>query len=289
MYIYLDGKIIKKEDAKISPFDHGYMYGIGLFETLAVYDGHPFLLDDHLSRLNEGLNSLAIDIELHRDEIFSIITRLLNKNNLTNSYVRLNVSAGVGDIGLSVEHYTKPTVIIYIKPLQVPVAEKAGVFLKTKRNTPEGKSRLKSHHFLNNVFGKREIGVDATKEGIFLSQNGFIAEGIVSNVFWVKNDKIYTPSLETGILNGVTRQFVMTLAKHNGLHIDEGLFKLDEILMADEVFVTNSIQELIPIYKIEHRYFQGNKGNVFNTLKKQYDETKKSLWSRGDLQSFWKE
>ncbi|MGM7684109.1 aminodeoxychorismate lyase [Cytobacillus sp. Hm23] len=289
MYIYLDGNIFKKEDAKISPFDHGYMYGIGLFETLAVYDGHPFLLDDHLSRLNEGLNSLAIDIELNRDEIFSIITRLLNKNNLSNAYVRLNVSAGVGDIGLSVEHYTEPTVIIYMKPLQVPAVEKTGVFLKTKRNTPEGKSRLKSHHFLNNIFGKREIGVDATKEGIFLSQKGFIAEGIVSNVFWVKNDKIYTPSLETGILNGVTRQFVMTLAKHNGLHIDEGLFKPDEILMADEVFVTNSIQELIPINKIEQRYFQGNKGIVFNTLKKQYNETKKSLWSRVDLQSFWKE
>ena len=209
MFIYVNGQIVTKEDARISPFDHGFMYGLGLFETFRVYDGHPFLLDDHLTRLHDGLNMLNISFFITRDEVMHILSRLLEANGYRDAYVRLNISAGVGDVGLQVDKYTAPTVIMYMKPVPTFAEEKVCQTLRIRRNTPEGYIRLKSHHYLNNILGKWEIGKDAHVEGIFLTQDGFVAEGIVSNIFWAKDGVVYTPSVQTGILNGVTRMFVI--------------------------------------------------------------------------------
>jgi 4-amino-4-deoxychorismate lyase len=287
MMIYLNGQYVKKEEAAISPFDHGFLYGMGLFETFRIYEGHPFLLDDHLERLNHGLDALNINYCFNREATNSILQELLNRNDLENAYIRLNVSAGKGEVGLQVEPYNQPTIIIFPKPLP-PVGdltEKRAVLLKLKRNSPEGNERFKSHHFMNNILGKREIGDSSDQEGIFLTSNGFLAEGIVSNIFWKKGNVIYTPSVETGILNGITRQFVILLVRKMGLTVDEGLYTIKQALDAEEIFVTNSIQEIVPIGSFEDRQLPGKRGEFVNKIHLNYRHYCKSLWSRHSLRS----
>jgi 4-amino-4-deoxychorismate lyase len=270
MYIYLNGRILKEQEALISIFDHGFMYGLGLFETFRVYQGHSFLFYDHLSRLRQGLEELNINWGVTDDQLLQSIQELLDQNHLQDAYIRLNVSAGPSTLGLTTETYQNPTSIMYIKPIPELVKEKEGVFLETPRNTPEGRNRLKSHHYLNNIFGKREIGQAPGKEGIFLTKEGNIAEGIVSNLFWVKNNVVYTPHVDTGILNGITRQFVLKLLEKETISYVEGFFNQSDFLESDEAFITNSIQEIIPIYKVEQHQFLGSKGPVTNYLQQQY-------------------
>ena len=285
MFIYLNGQLIKKEDARISPFDHGFLYGIGLFETFRIYEGHPFLLDDHLGRLNQGLETLNIKHRFKREEMNKILQELLEINHLTNAYIRLNISAGMGEVGLRVVPYIEPTIIIFPKSLPPAgnLIEKKAVLLKLKRNTPEGVERLKSHHFMNNMLAKREIGGSTDQEGIFLTTDGFLAEGIVSNVFWKKGKILFTPTLSTGILNGITRQFVIKLARKNGLSVEEGHFSIEHAFEAEEMFVTNSIQEIVPINSFEGHQFLGNKGEFVQHLHQDYRQYCKSLWSRDCL------
>jgi 4-amino-4-deoxychorismate lyase len=284
MYVYVNGSIVKKEEARISPFDHGFMYGIGLFETFRTYEGHPFLLDDHLQRLNDSLQEVNIKLQLNRAEIVEIIHQLLEANKLKDAYVRLNVSAGIGDLGLQTNEYEEPTIIVYMKPVpHFASNEKLCKILNIRRNSPEGEKRLKSHHYLNNIFGKREIGNNPNIEGIFLTEAGFVAEGIVSNIFWVKNDIVYTPSIDTGILNGITRQFVLTLLSSLGIEYEEGLYKFNELEQAEEIFLTNSIQEIVPVRQINDLIYPGIEGPLTKLLKRQYQHFTTSLWSRCEL------
>jgi 4-amino-4-deoxychorismate lyase len=282
MFIYLNGQLVKKEEARISPFDHGFLYGMGLFETFRVYDGHPFLLDDHLERLNHGMNALNIQHRFHREETNKLLQDLLEINHLTNAYIRLNVSAGAGDVGLQVEPYLAPNIIIFPKPLPSAgeLIEKKAVLLQLERNTPEGNERLKSHHFMNNILAKREIGNAADHEGIFLTKDGYLAEGVVSNIFWKKENILYTPALSTGILNGITRQFVIELARKNDLSVQEGLYSFEKALEAEELFVTNSIQEIVAISSFEGHKLPGKKGTLVRQLHQDYHHYCKSLWSR---------
>ncbi|KAB7705362.1 aminodeoxychorismate lyase [Bacillus aerolatus] len=282
MFVYVNGEIVPKEQAKISPFDHGFLYGIGVFETFRIYNGHPFLLDDHLDRLNSSLRELMIMKELKRAETMEMLQRLSTANGWGHSYIRLNVSAGNGEIGLQTEAYHEPAVIIFQKPLEPPseLAEKKGVWLTVRRNTPELTKRLKSHHYLNNIAGKREAGNDPLTEGIFLTETGMVAEGVVSNVFWVKGNTLYTPAIETGILNGITRQYVIHTGKKLGMKIKEGLFAPSELKAADEAFFTNSIQEITAISEIDNRTFPGRRGKWTNGLFSRYEKDRERLWSR---------
>ena len=281
MYIYLNGEFIPQEEAVVSVFDHGFMYGLGLFETFRIYNGHPFLLDDHLQRLNEGLQELNIDKSFERTEAVSIIQTLLEKNKLENAYIRWNVSAGNGLIGLQTNAYKEPNIIVYIKPLSKAqgMIEKAGQIVSIPRNTPEGAYRLKSHHFLNNILAKREVGPEITKEGIFLTKEGYVAEGITSNLFWVVDGILYTPSLETGILGGITRRFILKLAEKLGVVSKEGMFSSEVLKGAEEVFATNSIQEIIPLKTIDTYSYKGEGGFIVTMLHKEYRKYSNQLWS----------
>ncbi|WP_313802550.1 aminodeoxychorismate lyase [Cytobacillus sp.] len=284
MFIYMNGEIVRKEEAVVSPLDHGFLYGMGLFETFRVYDGHPFLLDDHLERLNNSLEVLNMKATYSRDEILHALRRLLAKNHLTDAYIRLNVSAGIGEIGLRSEPYLHPNLIIFAKPLPPSMSrqEKRAVILNLNRNTPEGQERLKSHHYLNNILAKREIGDMPNCEGIFLTKEGFLAEGIVSNLFWIKENVLYTPAIATGILNGVTRKLIINLAHSNGMIVEEGFYHVDEAKKADEVFVTNSIQEVVPIYSFDGSDMPGVNGSFVQHLQKQYKSLSRTLWSRNE-------
>lgn len=286
MYIYMNGEVVRKEEARISPFDHGFLYGMGLFETFRVYNGHPFLLDDHLERLNRSLEAINIAARFNREQVLAALEMLLERNGYDNAYIRMNVSAGIGEIGLQTAPYTNPNTIIFCKPLppRSRSAEKQAVLLEIPRNTPEGAERLKSHHFLNNILAKKEAGDDPGTEGIFLTRDGYLAEGITSNLFWIRDGHLFTPSLNTGILNGITREFVIRLAGKMGMNVQEGMYRPEAVLNADEVFVTNSIQEIVPIASFEGHSMPGLSGKKTSELQMHYEKHCKHLWSRKELQ-----
>lgn len=285
MYVFYNGKLVEKENVLISPFDHGFLYGLGLFETFRMYHGHPFLLDDHLNRLNQGLKKMNIELKLEREEVVDALRMVLEANELENAYVRLNISAGEGEIGLQTIPYDKPNWLIFVKPLPVAKGflEKDALIVKVSRNTPEADERLKSHHYLNNMVAKREIGANPNLEGIFLTREGYLAEGIVSNVFWVKDAVLYTPSIETGILNGITRQFICELATILGVEVKEGLFVPEVAMEADEMFVTNSIQEIVRIRSFAGKQLPSNQHAMISELQTYYRQYCNTLWSRQEI------
>lgn len=281
MFLTINGKLIDESEAVISAFDHGYLYGVGVFETFRTYEGHPFLFDDHYKRLCESLEMLQIQFPYTYDELLCQVKQTIEANEMKDAYVRLNVSAGAGGVGLKTDPYAEPTVIVYVKAIDSPSRkEKRGVILSHRRNSPEGEYRLKSHHYLNNIIAKREVGSDPSVEGIFLTQNGILAEGIVSNLFWFKNGTLFTPDLSTGILNGVTRQFVVHVAKKMGITVQVGSFTEKALLEADEAFVTNSVQEIVPLFQIEQKPLPGLHGPATNELILQYEQHRTSLMSR---------
>lgn len=285
MYVYFNGQFAEKDEVRISPFDHGFLYGLGVFETFRIYSGHPFLLDDHLERLNKGLKSLNIDHAFERSQVVEILQKLLVKNGLDHAYIRLNVSAGNGEVGLQTESYTDPNILIFCKPLPPPggLLEKKAFLLDLKRNSPEGPERLKSHHYLNNVLAKREVGDAADTEGIFLTKEGFLAEGIVSNIFWYRKGILFTPAVGTGILNGITRTFVITLARAAGIEVCEGFYKPEEAEDAEELFLTNSIQEIVPVTSFQGKNYPGKEGRIAAELYRHYEMHRETLWSRTEL------
>ncbi len=267
----------------VSAFDHGYMYGIGLFETFRVDNGHPFLLDDHFQRLKASLKEVGIEWSMSKEEVLAVLHKLLDANQLRDAYVRWNVSAGIHDLGLYSGGYTEPTTIVYMKPLpKGMLLKKDAVVLQMNRNSPEGSFRFKSHHFLNNVLAKRELGEATNVEGVFLTEAGFVAEGIVSNVFWVKDGIVYTPDINTGILDGVTRNFVLALLHKKAIPYQIGYYSKDELLNADEAFVTNSIQEIVTLQSINGHSYKGS--SLAAKLKRDFDFYKREqLWSRSEV------
>lgn len=287
MIIYVNGRYVKEEEAVISPFDHGFLYGMGLFETLRIYKGHPFLLDDHLERLQRGLDNMYIEMQIDKEEIKAILRQLLERNALQHARVRINISAGTGAVGLPGKPYQEPLMIVFISPLQEPIntlEEKPAILLKMPRNTPETSVRMKSHHYGNNIAAKMELVARPDAEGIFLTEEGYVSEAITSNLFWVKNQIIYTPAVDTGILPGITRQLVVRLAKQMGFEVEEGCYPLVNLEEAEEVFITNSIQEVVAVNELEgHVHYEGAKGEVTNRLFKEYQVYRTQLWTSKNI------
>ncbi|RUS48298.1 aminodeoxychorismate lyase [Cohnella sp. AR92] len=260
MKLLLDGQLMNSEEAVISVYDHGFLYGMGLFETFRTYGGKPWLLEWHAERLAEGCASLGIEYRPDLSHMKRSVERLIEANGLQeqDAYIRWSVSAGNGAVGLPTEPYSKPREIVYAKPQAADEPEarrgKALRLLTLRRSEPEADARLKSFHYMNNILAKRELsagGAEPGTEGLFLNTAGYIVEGMVSNVFWIRNDTLYTPSLACGPLAGITRRYVMGLAAEYGLSVEEGAYAWDELLLAEEVFVTSSIQEIVPVSRLE--------------------------------------
>lgn len=259
MKLLLDGQLIDSREAVISVYDHGFLYGMGLFETLRTYGGRPWLLREHARRLAEGCAALGIAYRPEPEAMAAGIARLLAANGLADAYVRWSVSAGDGEVGLPAGAYERPREIVYVKPLATDdPAMRPGKtlrLLRLRRTRPElGELRLKSFHYMNNIAAKRELqagGAAAGTEGLFLNERDEVVEGLVSNVFWIKDGALHTPSLDTGPLAGVTRGCVLELARQLGIACHEGGYRWNDLTGADEAFVTNSIQELVPIDRLE--------------------------------------
>lgn len=260
MKLWLNGKICDEQEAVISVFDHGFLYGMGLFETFRTYNRAPFLLKEHMDRLVEGCRELGINPAAipPASSLSDQIRELLAENHLNDAYVRFSVSAGNGPIGLQTEIYSKPNMVLYMKEL--PIFDsllysqgKALQRLCLRRNSPEGVVRRKSFHYMNNMLAKQELVSypwATGAEGLMFSDREQIAEGIVSNVFFMRAGVCCTPALDIGILPGITRGCVLKLAGEAGLQVLEGHFSWEELLDAEEVFVTNSIQEIVPISRL---------------------------------------
>ncbi|TYP68029.1 aminotransferase class IV [Paenibacillus methanolicus] len=255
MKVGWNGSIIHAEEAVIPVYDHGFLYGIGLFETFRTYGGRPYLLERHLERLAEGCRELGIRCETEPDAIRAWLADVMAANHLNEAYVRLTVTAGEAELGLPQHDYEMPNKLLLVKPLpdmseRLYREGKELALLHTRRNTPEGPVRFKSLHYMNNILAKRElrgIGAAANAEGLMLTREGWLSEGIVSNLFFLKDGIVHTPSVDTGILPGITRARVMELASTAGFRVQEGHYTWEELTGAQEVWVTNSIQELVSI------------------------------------------
>ncbi|AIQ66277.1 aminotransferase class IV [Paenibacillus graminis] len=255
-YIGFNHQVVDAKDAVISALDHGFLYGMGLFETFRTYKGEPFLLQRHIGRLAEGCRQLGIPFTEDTFRLRGWIQHVMGKNELQEAYIRYTVTAGEDILGLPAGEYSHPNHLLYIKELpRLPGTlyhEGKGLqLLNLPRNTPEGPVRFKSLHYMNNILAKRELAGYASAaygaEGLMLTRQGEIAEGIVSNVFFIKNNILYTPDVATGILPGITREMVLELAHAAGLQTEEGMYRWEQLTEADEIFLTNSVQEIVPV------------------------------------------
>jgi 4-amino-4-deoxychorismate lyase len=243
--------------AVISPYDHGFLYGMGLFETWRTYGGVSFLIDRHLARMSEGLAQLSIQWKPDAAQIDAEVRALLAANNLTDGYVRLSVSAGIEPLGLPTAPYGNPNILIMVKAVGTPTftttPERDVQRLTTVRLSPETDVRMKSFHYMNSILGKQEMAAypwAAQAEGVMLTAGGDVAEGITSNVFFVKDGVLHTPAIGTGILPGVTRAFVIELAAQAGVPVKQGYYAWETLCAADEVFITNSVQAIVPVRQL---------------------------------------
>jgi 4-amino-4-deoxychorismate lyase len=285
-YIGLNDGVIDAKEAVVSVLDHGFLYGMGLFETFRTYGGVPFLLQRHLERMDKGCRQLGIPFQTDIEQLQTWVTRLMEKNGLKEAYIRYTVTAGEDILGLPAGDYNHPNHILFAKALPTLPEElysqgKPLQLLSTRRNTPEGQERFKSLHYMNNILAKRELvrypSASNGAEGLMLTERGHLAEGIVSNLFFVHKDVLYTPDTSTGILPGITREMVMELAAAAGIRVEEGFYTWDHLKEADEVFLTNSVQELVPVtslYEEEKRYnvSDGRTGPLTTQLIQQYRE-----------------
>lgn len=288
MMLLWNGQVKDSKEAVISVFDHGFLYGMGLFETFRTYGGEPWLIERHAARLAAGCHELGIAYEPDPRRMREGVMRLLAANGLEDAYIRWSVSAGEGAIGLPSGQYESPVEIVYAKLLAPdrPDSRPAKTLrlLRLHRSTPECGSvsdRLKSFHYMNNILAKRELvagGAGPSTEGLFLDGKGSVCEGMVSNVFWTAGGALFTPSLDTGALPGITRAYVLELAERQlGLSVNEGRYPWEAITQADEVFVTNSIQEIVPVAALENeaggtirRYEGAAEGGITRELMSRY-------------------
>lgn len=256
-FIGMNGGIVDSARAVVPVMDHGLLYGMGVFETFRTYQGKPFLLERHLDRLMDSCRELGIVHKAEPAGMSRWISELMEANSLQDAYIRYTVTAGEGPLGLPAGDYVKPSEILLAKELPVmkdDVYEKGRVLrlLSLPRNTPESSIRMKSLHYMNNILAKRELEGYAVHpsgpaEGLMLTSAGEVAEGIVSNVFFVKEERLYTPDISTGILPGITRAVVLELAAELGIAAEEGHYSWEILTGADEIFTTGSVQEIVPV------------------------------------------
>jgi branched-chain amino acid aminotransferase len=277
MLVYVNGKFVPKDKASVSVFDHGFLYGDGIYETLRAYHGKLFLLSKHLSRLKHSADAISLTLPLPIDKIGEALYETLNVNKFREAYVRIHLSRGRGEIGLDPALCAAPAMIIISQPFKdyptefyengVPIA-----VVSVRRNHPLAVSPvIKSTNFLNNILAKIESLKTGAYEGIMLNTEGYVAEGTISNIFIVKQGVLFTPDLDTGILEGVTRNLVLHLARKARIPTKEIKIKPHDLASADECFITNTTVEVLPVTRVDGNVVgNGKPGPVTATLREAY-------------------
>lgn len=272
-WIFLDEQFVKKEDAVISVYDHGFLYGDGVFEGLRVYDGNIFRLQEHLDRLYASAHSIMLEIPYTKEKFTEIIIDTIRKNELKSAYLRVVISRGAGNLGLDPRSCPKPGVIVIAEALSIYGKELYEKGLKmasvaTRRNRADVLSpQVKSLNYLNNIIVKLESVQSGADEALMLNDQGYVTEGSADNIFIVKDGKIKTPPVYLGALEGVTRNVIIELAKERGYEMDETPFTRHDVYIADEVFLTGTAAEVIPVIEVDGRLIDdGKPGNVTKDL-----------------------
>jgi len=257
--IYIDGEFYEKDKARISVFDHGLLYGDGVFEGIRAYNGRIFRCRAHVDRLYESARAIALDIPMTRDEMAAKLREALEVNGLTDAYIRLVVTRGVGDLGLDPNKCARPSIIIIADSITLypPELYSRGldvVTVSTLRNHPNALSpRIKSLNYLNNILAKIEGLQAGVSEAIMLNQEGYVAECTGDNIFIVRQGALLTPGLHTGMLDGITRGVVIELARKAGIEVRETILTRFDLFVADECFLTGTAAEIIPVVRIDGR------------------------------------
>ena len=265
MDIYIDGEYFDKKNAKISVFDHGLLYGDGIFEGIRFYEGRVFKLKEHIQRLFISAKAILLEIEMTHDEMEEAVCETIRKNGLTDGYVRLLVTRGVGTLGLSPFACDKSTVIIIADSISLYPDEKYKEGLKlitcsTRRTAPAALSpSVKSLNYLNNVMAKVEAIFADAEEGLMLNEQGFVAECTGDNIFVVRDGKIKTPPSSAGALPGITREVIFQIAENLGVGIEESQMTRYDIYAADECFLTGTAAEVIAAVSLDRRLIGNGK------------------------------
>ena len=277
MKIFIDGKFYSERDAKVSVFDHGLLYGDGVFEGIRAYHGRVFKLKEHVDRLFYSAKAILLDIPMAHEKIASAVLESCRINKIRDGYIRLVVTRGVGTLGLNPRSCKNPSVICIADKIQVypPELYARGmeiVTVPTVRNLHSAVNpAVKSLNYLNNILAKIEANNAGVEEAVMLNSEGFVAEGTADNLFIVKNGEVFTPPLSAGALYGITRQTVMELARQAGLKASEPNLTRYDLFCADECFLTGTGAEIMPVIKIDGRVIgTGKPGIVTRQLVKEY-------------------
>jgi branched-chain amino acid aminotransferase len=277
MKIYIDGKYYGERDARISVFDHGLLYGDGIFEGIRAYNGRVFKLKEHIDRLFSSGKSILLTLPLSHAEVTEAVLETCRRNKIRDGYIRLVVTRGTGTLGLNPNRCKNPSVIIIAGKIQLypPELYQKGmeiITVPTVRNLHSALNpAIKSLNYLNNVLAKIEANNSGCEEAIMLNAEGFVAECTGDNVFIVKDDQLLTPPLSAGALYGITRRVVMDIAAESGLKVSEPNLTRYDLFNADECFLTGTGAELVPVVKIDGRVIgSGKSGPVTDRLVTQY-------------------
>ena len=276
-WIFLGGEFVKKEDAVISVYDHGFLYGDGVFEGIRVYSGNVFRLDAHLKRLYESAQSIMLRIPYSQEEMTQLIVETIRKNQLNSAYIRVVVSRGKGNLGLDPSSCSNPNVIIIAEELSMFPKEfyEQGIKIASvasRRNRPDVLSpQVKSLNYLNNILVKIEANQAGVQEALMLNDQGYVTEGSADNIFIVKNGVVYTPPVYLGALEGITRNAIIDVARAKGFEVKEVPFTRHDVYVADEVFLTGTAVEVIAAVEVDGRKINdGKPGQVTNQLLEEF-------------------
>ena len=276
-WIFLGGEFVKKEDAVVSVYDHGFLYGDGVFEGIRVYHGNIFKLDEHLTRLYQSAQSIMLTIPYDKEEMEQVIVDTVRKNELQSAYIRIVVSRGPGNLGLDPSSCRKPQVIVIAENLRMFPEELYEQGLRiasvaSRRNRPDVLSpQVKSLNYLNNILVKLEANQAGVDEALMLNDQGYVTEGSADNIFIVKDGKIKTPPVYLGALEGITRNAILNIAKELGYDVQETPFTRHDVYIADEVFLTGTAVEVIAAVEVDGRKVRdGKPGEITNHLLREF-------------------
>ncbi len=267
--VYIDGQYYPKEEAKVSVFDHGFLYGDGVFEGIRAYNGRVWKLSEHLDRLYSSAKSIMMEIPISWKEMEQVVLETCRRNNLSDAYIRLVVSRGFGDLGLDPRKCPKPTVVciadsIVLYPEEVYKVGMKIISVSTRRIPTQSLSaQVKSLNYLNSIMAKITAVHLGYPEVLMLTTEGWVAEGTGDNIFIIKKGKVITPPSSLGVLEGITRQVCMEVASDLGYTVEEGLFSLHDLYIADECFLTGTAAEAIPVVEVDGRKIgSGDPGSI---------------------------
>ncbi|MBP89214.1 MAG: branched-chain-amino-acid transaminase [Planctomycetaceae bacterium] len=278
--IHINGQLYDKEDAKISVYDHGLLYGDGVFEGMRSYGAKVFRLEDHLVRLYNSAKAICLEIPISQAEMTSAVNDTLAANGIADGYVRLVVTRGAGTLGLDPNRTSDPQVIIITDHISLYPQEYYDngleiVSVSTIRNHPAALSpRVKSLNYLNNILAKIEGLQAGCVEALMLNHKGEVAECTGDNIFLVTGGEVFTPPIDAGILEGITRDVVIKLARAAGLTVRETALTKHDVYIADECFLTGSAAEIVPVVKVDSRVIgDGKPGPITRDLTTRFRET----------------